>query len=90
MIKAVVTNGVIVPQAPLPEDWQEGTELTVEKLTGGAVADKDLHHTESWMNEVESIAQQGDPADDRRLEVAVGEIRRREKELAGKKLGVAP
>jgi hypothetical protein len=42
------------------------------------------------MNEVESIAQQGDPADDRRLEVAVGEIRRREKELTGKKLGVAP
>ena len=90
MIKAVVTNGLIVPRAPLPEDWQEGTEVTVEKFTDGAVADKDVHRTEAWINEVETIARQGDPADDRRLEAAVGEVRRREKELAGKKLGLAP
>jgi hypothetical protein len=38
MIRAVVTNGVIVPRAPLPEDWQEGTEVTVEKFTDSAEA----------------------------------------------------
>jgi hypothetical protein len=30
MIKALVTKGVIVPRDPLPEDWQEGTEVAVE------------------------------------------------------------
>jgi hypothetical protein len=29
MIKAVITNGVIVPRDPLPEDWREGTEVAV-------------------------------------------------------------
>jgi hypothetical protein len=89
MIKAVVTNGVIVPRAPIPEDWQEGTEVTVEKLADGAGADGDIHRTDAWMNEVETIARQGDPVDDRQLEAAVGKVRRREQELARKRLGWA-
>jgi hypothetical protein len=89
MIKAVVTNGTIVPRAPLPEDWQEGTEVTVEKCTEGAMADKDVDRSEAWINEVEAIARQGDPADERRLEAAVGEVRCREKEMAGKRPGFA-
>jgi hypothetical protein len=90
MIKAVVTNGVIVPRVPMPDDWQEGTEVTVEKLTEGALADKDVSRADAWMNEVETTARQGNPADDRRLEAAVEEIRGREKELARKRLGLVP
>ena len=30
-MKAVLKNGVIYPQGPLPADWTEGTELEVAK-----------------------------------------------------------
>lgn len=89
MIKAIVTNGRIMPQVPIPEDWQEGTEVTVEKLLSGTVAEKDLSRADAWMDEVESIARQGNPADDQRLATAVKEVGRREKELASRKLGRA-
>jgi hypothetical protein len=89
MIKAVVTNGVIVPRDPLPEHWREGTEVTVEKFACDSAAD-DIHPTDVWMDEVEAIALQGNCEDDQRLDAAIREIRRREKELARKKLGLAP
>jgi hypothetical protein len=85
MIKAIVKNGVVVPRDPLPPDWQEGTEVDVEK--SNRAVENGVHPTDAWMNEVESIAAQGDPADDLRLEAAVQDVRRREKELAGKRLG---
>jgi hypothetical protein len=90
MIKAVVTQGVIVPRDPLPEDWQEGTEVAVEKSSGAGAVDKDIHPTDVWMDEVEAIARQGDPEDDQRLSAVIQEIRRREKALARKELGLDP
>jgi len=87
MIKAVVTNGVIVPRDPLPENWREGTEVTVEEFAGPTPAG-DTHPTDAWMDEVEAIAQQGDREDDQRLDAALREIRHRERELAHKKLGL--
>jgi hypothetical protein len=89
MIKAVVTNGVIVPRDPLPETWREGTEVAVEKLAGDA-AEENAHPTDVWMDEIEAMALQGDRADDERLDAALREIRRREKELARKNLGLEP
>jgi len=56
MIKAVVTNGVIVPRDPLPETWREGTEVTVEKFPGDTAAEQNNHPTNAWMDEVEAIA----------------------------------
>jgi len=86
MIKAIVKNGVVVPRDPLPLDWQEGTEVDVEKSTNGT-CEHGTHPTDEWMNEVEAIARQGDPADDLRLEAAIQDVRRREKELARKRMG---
>jgi len=90
MIKAVVTKGVIVPRDPLPEDWQEGTEVAVAKLPGDAVTEENTHPTDVWMDEVEAIALQGNREDDHRLDAALQEIRRREKALARMKLGLEP
>ena len=90
MIKAVVTNGVFVPRDPLPEDWQEGTEVAVEKVFSDTGVDKDIHPADAWMDEVEVIARQGDQEDDKRLNAAIQDVRRREKELARRKLGLAP
>jgi len=88
MIKAVVTKGVIVPRDPLPANWREGTEVTVEKCAGDTGADENTRPTDVWMDEVEAIALEGDREDDQRLDVALKETRRREKELARKKLGL--
>ena len=90
MINAVVMNGVIVPRDPLPENWREGTEVTVEKLPGDTAAEESRHPTDVWMDEVDAIALQGDREDDQRLDAALREIRRREKELARKKFGLEP
>jgi len=90
MIKAIVKNGVVVPRDPLPADWQEGTEVEVEKCQNGANSDHGIHPTDAWMDEVEAVAAQGNPADDLRLEAAIQEVRCREKELARKRLGMGP
>lgn len=90
MIKAVISKGVIVPRDPLPEDWQEGTEVTVARLPDPAAAGADTHPTDVWMDEVEAVALRGSPEDDQRLDAALQDIRRREKELARKKLGREP
>ncbi len=90
MIKAVVKNGVVVPRDPLPADWREGTEVEVEKSPTAAGSANGIHPTDAWMDEVEAIAAQGDPADDLRLEAAIQAVRRREKELARQKRGLAP
>jgi len=85
MIKAVINNGLIVPRDPLPEDWQEGTEVEVDKppCTPG-----EGDHLDRWFAEMEAIAAQGDPEDDRRLEEALREIRLRDRELARKSMGL--
>ncbi len=66
------------PWDKLPEDWQEGTEVAVDKLFGDTAVDKDIHSTDVWMDEVEAVALQGDQGDDERLGAAIQEIRRRE------------
>jgi hypothetical protein len=81
---------VIVSKDPLPDGWQDGTEVTVEiapeiaSLPGG----KDL--TDEWMDRVEALARGGDPRDDLRLEAAIAEIRRRGKESARKRVEIEP
>jgi hypothetical protein len=67
MIKAIVSNGVIVPRDPLPDDWQEGTEVAVERVADGAAQAQKGARADVWMDEVEAVAQQGDPQDDQRL-----------------------
>jgi hypothetical protein len=89
MIRGVVSHGVVVPREPLPAEWKDGMEVMVEKPDEPGAAGNEPHGTDAWMDEVESIARQGDPADDERLELAIKEARCREKELAQKRLGKA-
>jgi hypothetical protein len=90
MIRATVNHGVIVPRDPLPEDWQEGTEVAVEKSSQPGPVENGVHPTDAWMDEIEAIAAHGNPEDDLRLEAAVQTIREREKELARKKRLLTP
>ena len=85
MIKARVKNGVVVPCDPLPADWQEGTEVEVARLTAPVVQVEEI---DRWLAELEAIAAQGDPEDDRRLDAALAQHRHEQKELARKKAGL--
>jgi hypothetical protein len=84
-MKAIVMNGSIQPQEPLPADWSEGTELEIEKiftpLTGDAL--------DQWYADMEAIASEGDPEDDERLRRAIQENHDREKEAARIQLGLS-
>ena len=54
----------------------------MEKATAKTDGNDFIHPTDAWMDEVEAIAAQGDPADDLRLEAAIQAIIQREKKLA--------
>jgi hypothetical protein len=86
-MKAILRKGLIHPQEPLPEDWQEGTEVEVEKRKSPQRKSR-KSRADEWMDAVEAAAAQGDPADDARLDAAIREVRRRNKELARKKAGL--
>jgi hypothetical protein len=90
MIKTVVTEGVIVPRDPLPEDWHDGTEVAVAKIPGDAATEAHTHHTDVWIDAVEAIARNGNREDDQRLDAALQEARRCEKDLARTKLDWEP
>ena len=80
-MKAVLKNGLIHPQEPVPEDWSEGTEVEVEKLYSPTKGDA----LDQWYAELEAGCAQMDPEDDKVLEQAIADIRQQEKDLARKK-----
>ena len=80
-MKAVLKNGLIHPQEPVPEDWSEGTEVEVEKLYSPTAGDA----LDEWFAELEAGCSQMDPEDEKRLHDAINEIRAQEKELERRK-----
>jgi hypothetical protein len=48
MIKAIISNGSIVPRDPLPDDWAEGTEVAVERCVTTPPTDR--RATDAWMD----------------------------------------
>jgi hypothetical protein len=77
-MKAIVKNGAIEPQEPLPIEWLEGTMLEIERTSELEAIDP----TDAWMDEVEKCASAQDPEDDYRMQQAIDEERRLAKELA--------
>jgi len=82
VIKAVVKGGVVVPRDPLPDDWQDGTEVEVAKTASNGAGATGIHPIDAWMEDVERCAARQDPADDLRLQQAIDEERRLAKESA--------
>jgi hypothetical protein len=81
-MKAVLKNGVIYPQEPLPKEWDNGTELRVEKYP--AANEESIDELDRWMARVQESADQMDPADEIILERSVREIREQARALARK------
>lgn len=85
MVKAIVKKGVFVPQEPLPSDWTDGIEVEVDR---SSPTTQELEALDRWHAELEAQASQLDPEDDRILKEAIALIRRQEKDLARKELGL--
>lgn len=78
-MKAVLKNGMICPQEPLPNDWEDGTELRVEKTSNLTEKNADL---DRWMAQVEESASDMDPEDEKILERSIREIRQQARDQA--------
>jgi hypothetical protein len=85
-MKAILKKGLICPQEPVPEDWPEGAALEVRKLDRPR---QPLGRADEWMDAVEAAAAKGDPENDPGLDAAIQEVRRRNKQLARKRRGIA-
>ena len=81
-MKAVLKNGAILPQEPLPPEWREGLELHVEEWrpeTSNRAGD-----LTDWIAKVQASADKMDPEDERIIEETTRELRRKDRELARK------
>lgn len=67
MPKAVLKNGVILPLEPLPPEWADGQELSVES----APIDDEDQDFERWMSELNALIAENDPADLDRVEKSI-------------------
>lgn len=83
MPKAILKDGVICPLEPLPTDWADGRELSVEL----ALDDDEGRDLEEWFKELVSLTAQNDPRDFARVALAIQDAREQAKALVRKQMG---
>jgi hypothetical protein len=81
-VKAILKNGAILPKEPLPKDWNDGTELQVEKAPAAEIKSSD--DLDRWMATVQASADEMDAEDEIILEQSVRDVRNQARELARK------
>jgi hypothetical protein len=81
-MKAILKNGAILPKEPLPKDWDDGTELQVEKAPSEEARSSD--DLDRWMAAVQASAADMDAEDEIILENAIREIRGQARDFARK------
>jgi hypothetical protein len=83
MPRAILRNGVIYPVEPLPPEWADGRELWVEEARPETPEEID-----KWAEEMNALAAEIDPADEKRLHDAIAEVRRQFKPAPPRKAGM--
>jgi len=81
-MKAVLKNGVVSLQEPVPKDWTDGTELRVEKAIPETTDSGD--ELDRWMAAVQASADHTDADDEVILEKTIREVRRQARDQARK------
>jgi len=84
MLKAVVNHGEIRPLEPLPDDWQEGQRLSVERADDG---DTTVEEVDRDFAVLTALCEASEPADEEQLEQALHEARRQAKEQVRRQMG---
>ena len=83
MPKAVLRNGEIRLLEPIPPGWTDGQTLWVEEARNGESEGDDR-----WLEELEALCAAENPDDEVRVEAALVELHKQEKELMRRKLGL--
>jgi hypothetical protein len=86
MLRAIVSHGEIRPLEPLPDDWQEGQSLRVEKADDGEARVEEIDRDFAVLT---NLCETSEPADEERLERALQEARRQAKEQVRRQMGLA-
>lgn len=82
MPRAVLQKGVVYPVEPLPPEWRDGMEVTIESSPSSAASREAISTTDEWMDEVDALAAQLSPEADELLAIAIAQLRQDAKELA--------
>lgn len=89
MIRVVVRNGRLEPLDPLPGDWDEGTELSIEM----AISSDTPASVDQWqrqIDEMEAHAAQVSPEDMDELTAILEDNDRQQKELVRQQWNLTP
>lgn len=84
MIRAVVSQGEIRPLEPLPQDWEEGQFLRIEK----AEEDEDPASIDQDFACLEQLCRDNIPEEEQELDRFLAEMRREAKEQVRKQMGL--
>ena len=85
MLRAIVKQGAIVPLEPLPGEWGEGLELSVEpRVLDATVETSD--ETDRIYDELDRMCAAGDPADFETLRAALQDVARHDKATVSRSL----
>jgi len=86
MVRAVITNGAIVPIEPLPKEWFEGKEVGVADFDDDAATDVErlAREADEWFLEMQDAVSRIRPEDADALMAALDEVERESKEIAGR------
>jgi hypothetical protein len=85
MIRVIVRNGRLEPLDPLPRNWNEGTELSIEVSMRS-----DAPNWQQQFEELEAHAAQVTPADMDELNSILEECDRQQKELVRSQWNLTP
>jgi hypothetical protein len=85
MVKAVVSGGGIRPLEPLPNDWQEGQPLRVEKADDGDTSAEAIDRDFALLA---ALCESRDPADEECMERALQEAKREAKDQVRREMGL--
>jgi hypothetical protein len=84
MPRAILKNGRIVLTEPLPAEWSEGQELSVEATT----VEADEMDFDEWFRQLEAMVTQNDLADLAETERSIRESRERAKAYVRGQMGL--
>jgi hypothetical protein len=85
MIKAILQDGHIVPTEPLPPDWRDGAELSVDLRDESPPTSEEL---DRWARELHALCADSDPEEEARLDDFLNQRRQQEKALMRRRMGL--
>lgn len=83
MPRAVLRNGVIYLVEPLPKEWEDGKELSVEPAP-----ETDPVFAQKWFQEMQALCADSTPEEEAEFQAALDEVRRQGKEAMRREMGL--